>query len=189
MTLGWEVATDPAFATVVASGSAGTDPGRDHTMKVDVTGLAPAATYFYRFRLGTALSPTGITRTAPPTDATVSRLRFGVASCSHYQHGYFAAYRYLAERGDLDAVLHLGDYIYEYGPETSRVRQHMPPREIISLADYRIRHAQYKTDPHLRQLHATYPMIATWDDTRGVSTNNTLPPSASENRLAHGARS
>src|SRR5262249_31785865 len=95
----WEVAADPAFAAVVASGSTGTGPERDHTVKVDVTGLAPAASYFYRFRLGTALSPTGVTRTAPPTDAAVSRLRFGVVSCSHYQQGYFAAYRYLAERG------------------------------------------------------------------------------------------
>lgn len=138
-------------------------------MKVDVTGLASAATYFYRFRLGTALSPTGVTRTAPATDAAVSRLRFGVVSCSQYQQGYFAAYRYLAERSDLDAVLHLGDYLYEYGPESSGVRQHVPPREIISLADYRMRHAQYKTDPHLRQLHATHPVIATWTTTTCVN--------------------
>jgi alkaline phosphatase D len=164
VTVGWEVAADPAFAAIVASGSAGTGPERDHTVKVDVTGLAPAATYFYRFRLGTALSAIGVTRTAPATDAAVSRLRFGVVSCSHYQHGFFAAYRYLAERGDLDAVLHLGDYLYEYGPESSRVRQHTPAREIVSLADYRMRHAQYKADPHLQQLHAAYPVIATWDD-------------------------
>ena len=162
--VGWEVATDPAFASVVASGSATTGPERDHTVKVDVTGLAPATGCFYRFRLGSALSATGTTRTAPAGSAAVSRLRFGVVSCSNYQHGYFAAYRYLAQRGDLDAVLHLGDYLYEYGPDSSAVRPHVPAREMISLADYRMRHAQYKTDPHLQQLHAACPVIATWDD-------------------------
>ena len=164
VTVGWEVAADPAFAAIVASGSASTGPGSDHTVKVDATGLAPATRYYYRFRFGTGLSATGVTRTAPATDATVSRLRFGVVSCSDYRAGYFGGYRYLAQRGDLDAVLHLGDYLYEYGPDSSGVRPHAPAREIISLADYRMRHGQYKTDPHLQQLHASYPMIATWDD-------------------------
>jgi alkaline phosphatase D len=160
----WEIATDPAFASVVGSGSVSTGPDRDHTVKVDATGLAPATTYYYRFHLAGAVSSVGTTRTAPALTAAVSRLRFGVVSCSNWQEGHFAAYRYLAERGDLDAVLHLGDYLYEYGAASGGVRQHVPANEMVSLADYRQRHAQYKTDEHLQRLHATVPVIATWDD-------------------------
>ena len=156
----WEVATDAAFAAVVASGVVSTGPGRDHTVKVDATGLAPATTYYYRFRLGGAVSAAGTTRTAPALSAAVARLRFGVVSCSNVPAGYFAAYRYLAERGDLDAVLHLGDYVYEYAGDFNGadVRPHDPPREILTLADYRRRHAQYKSDEHLQRLHATRPV-------------------------------
>ncbi|MBP2472940.1 alkaline phosphatase D [Crossiella equi] len=160
----WEVATDAAFGTVVAAGTTVTGPGRDHTVKVDVGGLSPAADYHYRFTAGGVLSPPGRTRTAPAATAAVARLRFGVVSCSNWQAGHFAAYRYLAERGDLDAVLHLGDYLYEYGPGEGSVRPHAPAREVLTLADYRQRHAQYKTDPHLRRLHAACPWISTWDD-------------------------
>ncbi|MFC4858907.1 alkaline phosphatase D family protein [Actinophytocola glycyrrhizae] len=162
VTVTWEVAADPAFATVVAAGTQTTGPARDHTVKVDATGLSPATTYHYRFRLDGAVSATGTTRTAPALSAAVARLRFGVVSCSNVPDGHFAAYRYLAERGDLDAVLHLGDYIYEGGG--GAVRPHDPPREILTLADYRRRHAQYKSDEHLRRLHASVPFIATWDD-------------------------
>ena len=160
----WEIATDPAFGSVVGSGSVTTGPDRDHTVKVDATGLAPATTYYYRFHLAGADSTVGTTRTAPAASAAVSRLRFGVVSCSNWQEGHFAAYRYLAERGDLDAVLHLGDYLYEYGAASGGVRRHVPANEMVSLADYRQRHAQYKTDEHLQRLHATCPVIATWDD-------------------------
>jgi alkaline phosphatase D len=160
----WEIATDPGFASVVAAGTAATGPDRDHTVKADVTGLAPATTYHYRFHLGGAVSTVGTTRTAPAAAAAVSRLRFGVVSCSNWQQGHFAAYRHLAERGDLDAVLHLGDYVYETGASSDGVRAHDPAHEMISLADYRRRHAQYKTDEHLQRLHATCPVIATWDD-------------------------
>ncbi len=150
----------------MASGAVSTGPGRDHTVKADATGLNPASTYYYRFRLGGAVSAVGTTRTAPALTAAVARLRFGVVSCSNVPAGHFAAYRYLAERGDLDAVLHLGDYIYEYAGDFNgaAVRPHDPPREILTLADYRRRHAQYKSDEHLRRLHATVPFIATWDD-------------------------
>ncbi|HEX6356767.1 alkaline phosphatase D family protein [Actinophytocola sp.] len=162
----WEVATDAAFATIVRSGVVNTGPGRDHTVKVDVTGLSPATTYHYRFRLAGAVSGTGTTRTAPALSAAVARLRFGVVSCSNVPAGYFAAYRYLAERGDLDAVLHLGDYLYEYAGDFNgeAVRPHDPPREVLTLADYRLRHANYKSDPDLQRLHAAVPFIATWDD-------------------------
>ncbi|GAA4472669.1 alkaline phosphatase D family protein [Rhodococcus olei] len=166
----WEVATDAGFAAVVRSGAAAATVDRDHTVKVDVTGLAAATTYHYRFTApdGTR-SPAGRTRTAPGPDTDVPRLRFGVVSCSNWEAGYFAAYRHLAAREDLDAVVHLGDYIYEYGrgeygARGGSVRLHDPAHEIVSLADYRIRHAQYKTDPDLQALHARVPFIATWDD-------------------------
>jgi alkaline phosphatase D len=162
----WEISADPAFASIVGSGTVSTGPDRDHTVKADATGLSPATTYYYRFRLDGAVSAVGTTRTAPALTAAIARLRFGVVSCSNVPAGYFAAYRHLAERGDLDAVLHLGDYIYEYAGDFNgeAVRPHEPPHEILTLADYRQRHAQYKTDEHLHRLHAAVPFIATWDD-------------------------
>ncbi len=166
----WEVATDAGFGSVVRSGSVTTTADRDHTVKVDVTGLKAATAYHFRFTApdGTR-SPVGRTRTAPAADADVSRLRFGVVSCSNWEAGYFSGYRHLAARNDLDAIIHLGDYIYEYprgeyGAHGGSVRLHDPAHEIVSLADYRIRHAQYKTDPDLQALHALLPFIATWDD-------------------------
>ncbi|WP_236245331.1 alkaline phosphatase [Streptomyces sp. CC210A] len=172
----WEVAEDRAFTRTVARGTtvAGTDS--DHTVKVDVRGLQPATTYWFRFSAAgdagsgaQAPSPVGRTRTAPAYDAALPGIRFGVASCANWEAGYFAAYRHLAARSDLDAVLHLGDYIYEYGsgqyPKTSRVlRPHEPRHEIVTLADYRVRHATYKTDRDLQALHAAHPVIAIWDD-------------------------
>ncbi|WP_072738265.1 alkaline phosphatase D family protein [Rhodococcus triatomae] len=165
----WSIARDAGFAQMVASGSVVTDASRDHTVKVDVAGLAPATDYHYRFSVAGEHSPVGRTRTAPAADADPGRLRFGVVSCSNWEAGFFGAYRHLALRGDLDAIVHLGDYIYEYpqGEYTGRsgaVRLHEPAHEIVTLADYRIRHAQYKTDPDLLALHARLPWIATWDD-------------------------
>lgn len=167
----WEVATDAGFRRIVRRGAFQTGPGRDHTVKVDVTGLQPATWYFYRFRYGATTSPIGRTRTAPATDATPDHLRFGVVSCANLQAGWFAAYRGLAAREDLHAVVHLGDYLYEYGPgqygygiDDEDIRTHVPAHEMVSLADYRQRHAQYKQDPDLQALHAKYPWIVTWDD-------------------------
>ncbi|EWC61356.1 secreted alkaline phosphatase [Actinokineospora spheciospongiae] len=165
----WEVATDAAFASVVRSGSARTGPAADHTVKVAVGGLSPATAYFYRFSLDGTTSEVGRTRTAPATDAAVSKLRLGLVSCSNWQAGYFSAYRHLAARTDLDGVLHAGDYLYEYraGSYTARgvtIRPHSPANEITTLADYRQRHAQYKTDPDLRALHLAQPWFITWDD-------------------------
>jgi len=169
--VGWEVAHDASFRRVVAAGSVHTGPARDHTVKVDATGLAPATSYFYRFTLDGQRSRTGRTRTAPAPGAHVDRLRLGVVSCANLQAGYFSAYRHLARRDDLDAILHLGDYLYEYAPGQYGmgqgevdVRKHHPAREIVSLADYRQRHAQYKSDPDLADLHAAAPFIVTWDD-------------------------
>src|SRR5262245_48603225 len=115
VTVAWQVAADAGFTTVVASGAVATGPARDHTVKVDVRGLQPATIYWYRFGLTGAWSPVGRTHTAPAAEAEVTALRAGVVSCSNWEAGYFGAYRLLAARGDLDLVIHLGDYIYEYG--------------------------------------------------------------------------
>jgi alkaline phosphatase D len=165
----WEVARDEAFTDVAASGEVTTGASRDHTVKVDVRGLAPDSWYWYRFRFGDTVSPAGRTRTAPAEGSAVDRLRMGVVSCANWQAGYFAAYRHLAERTDLDLVLHLGDYLYEYGAGEYQagdevVRPHDPPIEITLLEHYRRRHAQYKTDPDLAALHARVPFVTTWDD-------------------------
>lgn len=167
----WQVATDAAFTRIVKRGLFGTGPGRDHTVKVDVGGLRPATHYYYRFLYNGGASRVGRMKTAPAANSTPARVRFGLVSCSNIQAGWFSAYRHLAKRDDLDAVLHLGDYIYEYGPDgygygqdEINIRKHVPPREIVSLSDYRRRHAQYKTDPDLAALHARYAFIATWDD-------------------------
>ncbi|MGH3371684.1 MAG: alkaline phosphatase D family protein, partial [Nocardioidaceae bacterium] len=142
-----------------------TGPGRDHTVKLEATGLQPGTTYFYRFLYDGVASRVGRTRTAPAPLASPRNLRFGVVSCANLPGGYFSAYRHLARRDDLDAVLHLGDYLYEYGPGSyGEVRSPEPPREMVSLADYRRRHAQYKQDQDLQLLHAKNPFIVTWDD-------------------------
>jgi alkaline phosphatase D len=159
----WEIATDPALSQIVNSGSAPTSPERDFTVKVDVRGLEPGRTYYYRFRVPAGESRVARTRTAPA--GPVPRARFGVAACSSYAQGYFHAYRALAERADLDAVIHLGDYIYESGVgQYGSARMHDPPREALSLTDYRARHAQYKRDPHLQEAHRQHPFITVWDD-------------------------
>ncbi|MFF4860695.1 alkaline phosphatase D family protein [Streptomyces sp. NPDC001231] len=165
----WAVAGDRGFTDVVAEGSTTATAASDHTVKADVRGLRPATDYWFRFSAGGTDSPIARTRTAPAADAAVANLRFGVVSCANWEAGHFAAYRHLAARGDLDAWLHLGDYIYEYesGEFTARgkvVRPHVPAHEILDLADYRTRHATYKTDPDLRALHHSAPVIAIWDD-------------------------
>ncbi|MCC2279358.1 alkaline phosphatase D family protein [Streptomyces sp. ET3-23] len=167
--VGWEVAEDASFTRVVARGAVTATAAGDHTVKADVRGLRPATGYFYRFTAGTAVSPVARTRTAPAHDAPAGGIRFGVVSCANWESGWFSAYRHLAARRDLDAVLHLGDYIYEYKsgeyPAAQYVvRKHEPEHEIVTLADYRTRHGRYKTDPDLQALHHTHPLIAIWDD-------------------------
>ncbi|MBH1936270.1 alkaline phosphatase D family protein [Streptomyces sp. AV19] len=165
----WEVAEDAAFGRVVATGTVTATAASDHTVKADVRGLRPATGYFYRFTADGTVSPTARTRTAPAPDAAPDGLRFGVVSCANWESGHFSAYRHLAARRDLDAVLHLGDYIYEYKsgeyPAAKYVvRKHEPEHEIVTLADYRVRHGRYKTDPDLQALHHALPMVAIWDD-------------------------
>jgi alkaline phosphatase D len=165
----WEVARDDRFASVVAAGEVVARAAHDHTVKVDATGLPAATELWYRFRAVGQGSPVGRTRTAPAAGAAVGSLRLGVVSCSNYEGGYFSAYRHLAARDDLDLVLHLGDYLYEYGvgdygPGPAIGREHDPAVEMTVLADYRRRHALYKTDPDLQALHARYAMVTTIDD-------------------------
>jgi len=163
----WEVADDEAFTRTVRRGETSTDASRDFTVKVDAAGLRPGRHYFYSFTARGERSPAGRTRTlaAGPVD----RARLAVASCANLPFGYFNAYRGIARREDLDLVLHLGDYIYEYanrryGDGTRFGRVPQPDREIVSLDDYRTRHAQYKTDPDLQEAHRRHPWIAVWDD-------------------------
>ncbi|WP_232677462.1 alkaline phosphatase [Nocardioides sp. R-C-SC26] len=167
----WEVARDRGFTSIVNRGTFVTGPSRDHTVKLDVDGLRPATWYHYRFTYRGERSRVGRMRTAPAENASPGNLRFGVVSCANWQAGWFSAYRGLAERDDLHAVLHLGDYLYEYGPgkygygfNDRDIRTHDPRREMVSLEDYRRRHAQYKTDPDLQDAHAKFPWIITWDD-------------------------
>lgn len=166
----WDVAEDEDFTRIVQSGVTRTSAARDHTVKVDVRSLRPGQTYFYRFRSADATSPVGRGRTLP--DGGVDQLRLAVVSCSHYGFGYFNAYRAIADWAEpLDAVVHLGDYIYEYGvdgyggPESRALgREHDPAHEIVTLDDYRRRFAQYRTDPDLQAVHARAAFITVWDD-------------------------
>ena len=163
----WSVATDPSMSRIVARGEGPTAEVRDFTVKVDVTGLTPSTTYYYRFEAEGARSPIGRTRTLPR--GRRARMRLGVVSCSNYPFGYFTAYAALARRADLDAIVHLGDYIYEYangtfGDGTAFGRIPAPNKEMVALADYRQRHAQYKADLDSQEVHRQHPFIVVWDD-------------------------
>ena len=170
VTVAWTVATDPALTRVVQSGRLTTDAGRDYTVKLDVAGLKPNTTYYYGFNALGRNSLTGRTKTTPVGD--VSQLRFAVVSCNNFEGGYFNAFGRIADRGDLDAVIHLGDYIYEqaeglYGAPsliTGKERPVKPKSEIVTLGDYRQRYAWYRLDPDLRRAHQQHPFITVWDD-------------------------
>ena len=167
--VGWIVAEDEDFERIAGRGRFTTDGGRDHTVKVVVGGLSPGRSYFYRFNVGIEQSPPGRTRTLAA--GHLEQLVIAVASCSNYPFGHFNAYEVIAYDPEIDVVAHLGDYIYEYsedgyGGETGRRidRVHEPRHEIVTLDDYRIRHAQYKSDPGSRAMHANHPLIVIWDD-------------------------
>jgi alkaline phosphatase D len=161
----WEIAADDAFRRLVKRGEALALPDLAHSVHVEVSGLSPAREYFYRFVAGGDVSPIGRAVTAPALGASNSELRFAFVSCQHYEHGYYTAFRHLA--GDnVDLVVHLGDYIYEYGiakDAIPAIRRH-DGDEIISLTQYRNRYALYKSDPDLQSAHASAPFIVTWDD-------------------------
>lgn len=157
------VFSDAGLTERVGSAPFQTSAARDFTVKVDFDGLAPGTTYYYRFEAQGVRSPVGRTRTAPT--GGVERLRLGVVSCSSYAHGYFNGYAQLAKRADIDAVVHLGDYLYEYGTaEYGDVRPYEPDHEMVTLADYRTRHGYYKQEPDLLELHRQFPFITVWDD-------------------------
>lgn len=164
----YTVASNTTFTRIVARGETRTGAERDFTVKVDVTGLAPATTYYYRFEALGGRSVVGRTRTLPANGA--ARLRLALASCSNYPYGYFNAYARIAERADLDLVLHLGDYIYDYhqgryfDPDLAKDRPVDPPTEILALEDYRKRYALYRTDPDLQAAHQQHPFVCVWDD-------------------------
>ena len=163
VTVDFFVATDPGMNALVRTGRVSTDASRDYTVKVDADGLVPNTTYYYRFSSAGMMSPIGRTKTLPVGDT--GRLRLAVVSCASLAHGYFNAYRRIAERADLDLVVHLGDYIYEYGSgDYGDVRSYEPANEAVSLSDYRTRHAQYKRDIDLQEVHRQHAMVAIWDD-------------------------
>lgn len=163
----WQVATDERLRDVVAHGTAQAADSHDFTVKVDAGGLKPGRTYYYAFDTGGERSPIGRTKTLPA--GSVDRLRVASVSCSNYPAGFFNVYRCLANRSDLDAVIHLGDYIYEfangvYGDGTATERVPQPPKEAITLADYRSRYATYRSDVDLQEVHRVHPFIVVWDD-------------------------
>ncbi|SDJ64681.1 alkaline phosphatase D [Actinopolyspora mzabensis] len=157
----WEISEDERFARPVQRGLAWARPEEAHSVHVEVDGLRPGAEYFYRFRVGNDVSPAGRTRTAPaPGD--MSDLTLCFASCSHFGDGYFTAYRRMAEE-EPGLILHLGDYQYEYPASDQDVRKVLGP-ETRTLANYRQRHAQYKTDEDLQRAHSVAPWLVVWDD-------------------------
>ena len=166
VTVDWEMSTDTSFeaGNIIASGQTTTDASMDCTVKIDVTGLSSNTYYYYRFKAEDTYSIIGRTKTAPSSDES-DQLRFVTVSCASLQHGYFNVYEQVRKRNDIDAIFHLGDYIYEYAPgEYGETRNHIPDEETIDLIDYRTRYSQYRLDPDLRNLHQQYPFINTWDD-------------------------
>ena len=164
--INWRIATDTSMVNVINSGNGFAHVENDWTFKVDASGLSPDTWYYYDFEAFNYHSIRGRTKTAPLGDNDSAR--FAVVSCSNYEHGYFNAYRYLRDRNDFDAVIHLGDYIYEYaaGGYSAGIvdRDNEPTNEIITLEDYRVRYSHYRLDDDLRDLHQQYPFINVWDD-------------------------
>ena len=170
--VGWMIARDARMSRLVASGSLRTSAARDYTVKLDAVALEPGTTYYYRFSARGARSPVGRTRTLPARPTR--RARLAIVSCANFPFGFFNVYARLAARSDLNAVVHLGDYIYEYANGHYGNRQEgdgrpigrvpFPDRELLSLDDYRARYAQYREDVDLQAAHQQHPFIAVWDD-------------------------
>jgi alkaline phosphatase D len=185
----WQVALDPDFTDLLQEGSFSTSSDRDMTVKVVAEGLRSGESYYYRFLVAQQSSPVGRTKTLPT--GSLASLSLAVVSCSNYPFGFFNAYDAIA-RDEVDFVLHLGDYIYEYGRDgygggsgAFLGREHQPAHEIVSLADYRQRHAQYKADTYSRNLHARHPLIAVWDDHE--SANNPWQHGAENHQAGEGS--
>lgn len=161
----WRVAEDEAMTKVVAKGKEVAGPDWAHSVHVEVTGLRPDRWYWYEFRAGAEISPRGRTRTLESPDRAAnetSMLKMAFASCQHWEAGFYTAYQHMLEESP-DLVFHLGDYIYEGPAKEGQIRKHNSA-EIMTLADYRNRHAQYKTDPALQAIHRNAPWVVTWDD-------------------------
>jgi len=176
----YRVATDTGMQNIIRSGEFTTTAGRDFTVKIDVDSLQPSNVYYYMFSAYGRYSIIGRTRTTHPT--AVDHTRLAVVSCSNYPAGYFNAYAKIADRNDLDAILHLGDYIYEYDADTTSYggatgaklgRRHEPDAELVTLTDYRTRYSQYRLDPDLRRAHQQHPMIHVWDDHESANDSYT----------------
>lgn len=159
----WRIATDTGMINAIDSGVVVTNASKDYTVKVDVMGLQANTFYYYEFESDGMLSVRGRTKTAPKGD--VDSLRFAIVSCSSFDHGYFNAYNRITSRNDISAVIHLGDYYYEYANgDYGSARTPMPANEITTLSDYRMRHSHYKLDQDLMRVHQQYPFICVWDD-------------------------
>lgn len=179
----WEVSDNESFKPSLRKGSAETSAEKDFTVKVDVDGLKPNTRYYYRFAALGKTSAVGRTKTLPQGE--ISSLKFAVVSCSNWQHGYFNAYDRIAEK-EVDVVLHLGDYIYEYGINNARNvdRRHLPAHEIVTLQDYRTRYSQYHLDEGLRKMRQKHPLITIWDDHEVA--NNTYASGAQNHQPEEG---
>jgi len=158
----YELSEDEDFHAIVRKGSTVALPDEAHSARAEIFGLGPDHVYFYRFKAGDWISPVGRTRTRPPGNSMVRSLTFAFASCQNFAEGYFTPYHDLADDPDVEAVIFLGDYIYE-GRNTA-IRSHRPDNEVRMLDGYRTRHAQYKTDEGLQKAHAAHPWLVTWDD-------------------------
>lgn len=164
MLVEYQIAEDPGFTRVVRRGHEHATADWAFSVHAEVGGLRPDRDYWYRFRAAGQHSPVGRARTAPARDANLAALTFGFASCANLPAGYFTGYRAMAEE-NLDLIVHLGDYLYEgAGTSTLPNRSHLPAHEMFSLADYRLRHSQYKTDVDLQAAHASAPWVSIWDD-------------------------
>lgn len=185
----WEVALDERFRQVVRRGVTTAHPEFNHALHIEADGLDADRVHYYRFRAGSWISPVGRTRTAPAAGSRVAELKLAGVSCQAYHQGYFTAYRHLADE-ELDVVLHLGDYLYEYavnavGGARAYTDRTLPAhfnRETVTLDDYRMRYGLYKSDPDLMAAHAAHPFVVTWDDHEtennyaGSTPENDVPP-------------
>lgn len=162
LSVNWRIALDTSFSQIINSGTVTTDQSRDYTVKVDATGLQPDTWYYYDFAADSNHSLIGRTKTAPVGD--IDQVRFAVATCAKFSRGFFNSYARIGERNDIDAVIHLGDYIYENDQQGDIGRPMIPPKRLQTLDEYRTRYAQYRSDPDLIYAHQQYPWIVVWDD-------------------------
>lgn len=158
----WEVSEDEGFSKVAQSGTALATPQLGHSVHVELQGLLPHRWYYYRFHVGSESSVVGRTRTAPAYDVSPDMMKFAFTSCQHYETGFFNGYPHM-QKEDLDLVIHLGDYIYEYAGKEGKARKHIG-KEIESLQEYRVRYSQYRLDKDLQETHRLFPWVVTWDD-------------------------